>query len=687
MGSPAIFAGQRTKLLSVKGLLLKDGTTIDNDGVVNFIKNYSGTIGTTGWTEGSYTAAARPSGTFTASSGAGTFAISTTTTTPLGTGTTSFLLTKSSGASRQGRAVETSFALPLSYTAKVLKIEADYIVKSGTFVAGSNTTDSSLIWYCAFSTDGGTTYKVEEPSSFKLLSNSTTISDKFSASIQTPYNATNMKLIAYVAESANSAWVVETIVSVSPSQYVYGTPIKELAPYTASLSYAGTVATNISSQTYRWAQTGDRLSIEGTISFNGAANANGVFRIPLPPGLIVDTSKTSGAFQKLNGTVSFFQNSSSKFYGLGLPVLDGATNGGANNYFLVNSVTYNGLGLQQWQGSTTGISNNPTGAALAAGDALEFSISDIPILGWSSSVQVSDGYDGRVIAANIFRATGTAAQSIPNNTYTGVGFDTKTFDTTSSWVTSTTGGSSYFLVPSAGYYRVGASVTFTANATNARILAISKGSPIGAVEHLDTKSGFAGILTLSGSRTIYANAGEQIYISVYQDSGGALNLSQFWNEASIEKLSGNPVISATEEISARYVNSSGQSITNGSAIKVTGWTLDYDTHGIFNPSTGTATAPIPGRYKVGVSLLMANASFSSGTIVVGHLYKNGAAYSRFALYVVVTTGAQFAAMCGTDTVNCVAGDTFEIRIEHGEATARSMLNAAVYNHLTIEKVK
>lgn len=688
MGVPAIFAGQRTKLLTSKGLLLKDGTTIDNDGVPNFIRNYCGAIGTTGWVEGSYTAASRPSGNFTASSGAGAFAISTTTTTPLGTGTTSFLLTKSSGASRQGRAVETSFALPLSYRAKVLKIEADYIVNSGTFVAGSNTTDSSLIWYCAFSTNGGITYIVAEPSSFKLLSNSTTISDKFSASIQTPSDATNMKLIAYVAETANSAWVVETIVAVSPSQYVYGTPIKELAPYTASLSYAGTVATNISSQTYRWAQTGDRLSIEGTIIFNGAANANGVFRIPLPPGLIVDTSKTSGAFQKLNGTVSFFQNSGSKFYGLGLPILDGATNGGANNYFLVNSVTYNGLSVQQWQGSTTGISNNPTGAALAAGDTLEFSISDIPILGWSSSVQVSDGYDGRVVAANVSRNVATANQSIPNATYTGVGFDSKNFDTTNDFTLSPSSNGSYFTVKSAGYYRVSASITFTGNGTNARILAIAKNTPNGVIEHLATSAGTAAAVTLSGTRTIYANADDKIYISAYQDSGAALNLSQFWNEASIEKLVGSPVTSATEEFSERYTNASGQSIPNGGTpTLVTGWARTYSSHNTFNPTTGVFTPGIAGRFRFSLNMLMNAASFTSGSVIYASLYKNGSEYSRIAFYPQQTTGTNYIPLIGSDTVDLIGTDTIDVRIAHGESVARSLIVSTSYNHLRIEKVK
>lgn len=680
MGVPAIFAGQRTKLLTSKGLLLKDGTTIDNDGVPNFIRNYCGAIGTTGWVEGSYTAASRPSGNFTASSGAGAFAISTTTTTPLGTGTTSFLLTKSSGASRQGRAVETSFALPLSYRAKVLKIEADYIVNSGTFVAGSNTTDSSLIWYCAFSTDGGSTYTVAEPSSFKLLSNSTTISDKFSASIQTPSNATNMKLIAYVAEAANSAWVVETIVSVSPSQYVYGTPIKGLAPYTASLSYAGTVATNISSQTYRWAQTGDRLSIEGTIIFNGAANANGVFRIPLPPGLIVDTSKTSGAFQKLNGTVSFFQNSGSKFYGLGLPILDGATNGGANNYFLVNSVTYNGLSVQQWQGSTTGISNNPTGAALAAGDTLEFSISDIPILGWSSSVQVSDGYDGRVVAANVSR-TPTGAQSIPNNTYTAIGFDAKAGDSTASWVLSRTSGSSYYLVPTAGWYRVSA-VAGTAASTGS-ILAIGINSATGA----DYKLGVTTTTALvSGARDIELKAGDKVYITIYQNSGSAQNLNEYWAEASISKLSGSAFMSPTARMAARYKGTSGPSLAGSYTQNVLKFiTKDYDDFGLYNPTTGIISILEAGVYKMSVQIMIQSPAATDYYLAIR---KEGVSVAERLNPQFGLSGTPVIIFWSLDTeLYFNAGDQIDIVENHGSASSFTLNAGTTNSFFSIRKVK
>ena len=80
MGSPAIFNGKRTKLLTSKGLLLQNGHNIDNDGFINYI---SDSVSTSGWQ----------------ASGAGiTVAASTTGLPRPNTTTTGVLITGASGA-------------------------------------------------------------------------------------------------------------------------------------------------------------------------------------------------------------------------------------------------------------------------------------------------------------------------------------------------------------------------------------------------------------------------------------------------------------------------------------------------------------------------------------------------------------------------------------------------------------
>ena len=75
-------------------------------------------------------------------------------------------------ANRQGRVVYTPFTIQTAHQAKVLQVSFDYIVNSGTFAAGTSSTDSDVIVYLQDVTNG----TFIEPSSIKLLSNSSTLS-------------------------------------------------------------------------------------------------------------------------------------------------------------------------------------------------------------------------------------------------------------------------------------------------------------------------------------------------------------------------------------------------------------------------------------------------------------------------------------------------------------------------------
>jgi len=147
-------------------------------------------------------------------------------------------------------------------------------------------------------------------------------------------------------------------------------------------------------------------------------------------------------------------------------------------------------------------------------------------------------------------------------------------------------------------------------------------------------------------------------------------------------------LTQTEEISIRATNSSGQSIANGAtAIAVTGWTNVYDRYGKFNTSTGVFTPGGSGRYSVGVSFLFNLGTYSSGNIVYAAIYKNGSEYSRIAFTIIANTASQYVPVVGSDDVDLLATDTIDIRVNHGEASARTIFVSSVYNHLTIKKVK
>lgn len=545
-----------------------------------------------------------------------------TTTNPL-SDAKSFLLTKDA-ANRQYQGVMTDFTIDNAYKAKVLNAYMDYIVDSGTFVAGSNTTDSDVIIYLYDVTNN----QIIEPSSYKLLSNSTTIADRYSSSFQTPYNSTSYRLVILVASASTAAYALKMDnIGVSPSNYVYGTPITDWQSYTPTIGGLGSGSTSANSARYR--RVGDSVQIELSFTKDATAGA-GVSTVTVSlPNVNVDVSKVSSG--------------GDGFVGVGF---SSDTTVSASN--LVSSYNESLKSIVFTYGNTV-----VTGSAVTANSVWRALIT-LPILGWSSSVQVSDGYDGRVVAANVYRNAATANQSIPNATYTGVGFDSKNFDTTNDFTLSPSSNGSYFTVKSAGYYRVSASITFTGNGTNARILAIAKNTPSGVIEHLATSAGTAAAVTLSGTRTIYANADDKIYISAYQDSGAALNLSQFWNEASIEKLSGSPTISASETVALMAGNSSGQLITN-TAPAITGWTTYFSTHGNFNTSTGIYTFNSPGIYFVHADLTILS---SQGDFLQMYANQSGAGSTAGTHKIARTMAYGTEQLAGGMLLDVKAGDTF-----------------------------
>lgn len=150
---------------------------LSSDGL-NFVKG-NAESGTTGWTTYADAAAARP---VDGTAGTASVTFTTSSVTPL-RGLKSFIFTKDA-VNRQGQGVDYDFTIDESNKAKVLTIDFDYLVNSGTFVAGTSTTDSDVIVYLYDVTNA----KLIEPSSIKLLGNSTTISNKHSATFQTASN-------------------------------------------------------------------------------------------------------------------------------------------------------------------------------------------------------------------------------------------------------------------------------------------------------------------------------------------------------------------------------------------------------------------------------------------------------------------------------------------------------------------
>jgi hypothetical protein len=587
--------------------------TRQNVNTPNFLTNGDGGQNTTNWTEGSYTAATRPSGTFTASSGASAFTITSTTTAPLGAGLTSLLFTKTAGANRQGRCAQYECDLAVDYRAKVLSINIDYIINSGTFVAGSNTTDSSLIWYAAFY--DGSTWTTAEPSSIKCFSNLTTISAWFNAQIQTPYNATKMRLIAYVAETATTAWEVKAVLTVGPSQYVYGTPITDWQSYTPTISGVGT-ATNVS---FAYSKMGQNLYIKGSFT-TGTPTASQV-QITLPSGLTTSSSITANSVSGYGSSSIAGTNSPRNFYPLLQPSV-AYINIGTDYY---GSATQSGL--SPLNGNTTGSPTN------ASGITLNFVSGPIQITGWSSCVQMSDQTTQQVVAASF---SGTTASSIALTQVTL----TKIVDTT-----GTTSGNTW-VVPVQGNYSISASATIsTGSATlNDRALHIYIDGSTN-VSNSETNSYFSNMTT---ETIVSLNAGQ--VISFYAQSATVTGSVTIFR-ATIQRLAGPSSIAATDTVAASYWLSANFAASTTVPINFDSKEFDYQGSVTTSATAWKFTAPVAGLYQI--------SGFMYSSLVTAfyvRIYKNGVFYKTFGINLAGTAAADSCSQ-----FRLLAGEYIDIR--------------------------
>jgi hypothetical protein len=598
-----------------------------------------------------------------------------TTTTPL-VGTASFLFTKDA-ANRQGQGASYDFTIDSAYKAKVLQIQFEYAVTSGTFAAGSTTADSDItVWI-----EDVTNNVLIQPTTYKLFASSS-LSTTFVSNFQTASNSTSYRLIFHVATTSASAYTVEfDDVRVSPSQYVYGTPITDWTTYTMTITGSGSNPTKgtPSVDIARWRRVGDSAEIQYTYAqAAGGTAGSGAYLFSLPSGLTLDTIKAtvttnaSGAAGTNLGTANAANTTS------------GAPTQAASPGFVV---AYNSTNLAMVVTNSTAITNSFVGSAhyaLSAAAYLSFNAS-VPIAGWSSSVQTSDQADSRVVALQI---NSTSTQAITTATVTKItGWVTPSVDTHAGW----SAASQHYVIPVSGVYRFNFNQLFN-NVATAGVGSIHSRIRINGADVLLGFVAAGGTATQQRSGQVAGiascRAGDIVEFFTYQDTGTTLTMTATGPNATIERLSQASLISATETVAARASTSAGQSISTSSITTIVYGTKasNADTHNAFNTSTGVFTAPVAGRYRVSATAQFASASFTATNNLNLFLYVNGAEQSRD-YFNVVNTGTYTPPMLKVnDQVVLQAGQTVDIRISQDTGGSRSLVASGVQNYFSIERI-
>lgn len=585
MGAPIVFSGKRSKLLSNKGLLNSNGSINDYNGTINYILNGHAEVNTTGWATYADAAQATP---VNGTGGSPSVTWTQTTTSPLDD-LASFVFTKDA-VNRQGQGASYDFTIDSASQAKVLTVSFDYIVGSGTFVAGANGVDSDLEVYLYDVTNS----VLIQPSTYKLYSNSSTVAAKFVSNFQTPYNSTSYRLIFHCATTSASAYTVKfDNVVVSPSQYVYGTPITDWQSFTPTITAStppslGTGPT----QSGRWRRVGDSIEMEvQTIAGTSPTAGSGTYYWRLPNGYVIDTSKLASA-----------ANAAGISQPLGRAVK--ADSGGVSpaEFIVTCDGSTTGVVLTDVNGNpTTGTNNN-----IVAGRRYTFTCS-VPVLGLSSSVQMSDNAAQNVVACSYNRsATQAVTASVTNIT-----FPNKTFDTTGSFDGTT------FTAPVAGYYNITGSYIYATTATGFTIFAYVNATVNIGLGSNNSNGGDTA--TING--VLYLNAGDALTVrtnaTVTLGAGGYLQ---------IHRLAGPNSIGATDTVAASYWLSANFAASATVPINFDSREYDYTGSVTTSATAWKFTAPVAGLYQV--SGFMYSSLVSAFYV---RIYKNGVYYKIFGI--------------------------------------------------------
>lgn len=645
MSAPLIFNGRRAKMLTQDGILRSDGSIIDNNGTPNLVKNGHAEINVTGWTVSKNTvAASRPDSGFVTSSTNITWTRNTTN--PID-GQADFLYTKDA-ANRQGEQVYCGFTVAKKHRAKVLQIEVDYLVNSGTFSAGSSSTDSDVIVYIYDVTNS----TFIEPSSFKFLSNSSTIADKFIANFQTSATGSSYRILFHQATTYSSAFAVQfKEVRVSPCQYVYGTPISDWVSYTVTPGATNITATGV----YR--RVGDSLEARVQLVATGVPVGN--ITASIPSGLTIDTSKL---------------NSASK---IGFGYLEDNAIAGYDGFVYYNNTTSVGFSVGNASGTYNTSSGVTTSSPFSWGstDFLKMQFS-APISGWSSSTQVSDGYDGRVIGLKVNSTGTTGTLNTSDNVVKHAA--TTINDTTASYSAST----GLWTCPRSDWYLVSGSYAIS-HTTASGYISVSIGVN-GTIVAEDYKyvNGAGDSQQSVQSQAIYITAGQTVGLySKTSLTTPAFTANSKNNWFSIIAAKSPQTMSATEVVAAKYYGIPTGSIGSPHQT-ITYPTKAFDTHNAY--SGGTYTIPVAGIYEVYAYVEVAGTETLGQSVNIA-TYKNGSVETFMATTRAPGTVSN-TGVGGSTLVNCVAGDTIQIKV-YTDISSPSYVYADTTPRFEIKRIK
>lgn len=598
----------------------------------------------------------------------------------------SLLLTKAGAANKQGNGWAADFLIANGERYSVFKLDITKIVNSGTFVAGSDTTDSDVELFIYDVANNTIIY----PSTIKLFSNSTTVPERYLAVFQTT-DSNQYRLIAHIASTSASDYELKTdLWSASRGGKSIGPTVTDVVDNGATIITATT--TNPTKGTIvldkmRSRRVGDSLELEIDYAqtLTGGVAGSGTFLFALPSGLSMDTSKITASTNLTNDSLN--AAAASKI-GHGVLQRANAASGDVFAYaydatrFYLKFGTF--LSDSTGAGTQTAVSQDiwdstVTGITFAQNIGLRLNIR-VPILGWSSQTQMSQDSGSSLSQATATRQTSN--QAVTTGAAQELVFNTVTQDKKNNFTVA----NGRFTVSESGTYEFIGTTNWTGAASSTNIEVSFKKNGAG------TNYGYVVIDITSGQNRAVCNsvtldlvAGD--YVSMFGTaSGGTINLTTL-STFTIKKLANPSPILANETVAAGYTSSTTTIDATGTTITVFP-TKVYDTHGAYNTSTGVFTCPAAGKYSMTATTNGATATSTTvnrGAYIL--LRKNGSIFHRSTPFTFQVTGTSITVRVHAyGEVNCLAGDTLDfVEFRDTEVTSFALDGVASQTTMAIKR--
>lgn len=559
-------------------------------------------------------------------------------------GNYSFIWTKSGSANRQGEGVSNAFTIDSADQGKVLSVQIDYILVSGTFVASdgitaplndgttsTNAGNSDLEVFVYDVTNSQLIYVNPEV----LISNSSTTPQTFKGIFQTASNSTSYRLIIHTATTSTANYVMKfDRFYLGPQTIVQGPALGDWQSYSPSNTQGFGTLTNVS---LYWRRIGDNIEIKGNFTTGTVTAVEG--QIGIPSGMTIASGKSVSTNTRVGSAIN-----ASAAYPYETTVICTA----GNTY--LNFSRYDGV-------VNPGTPQN--GGTVAANTTNWTLFACIPISGWSSNNLMSNDAATRVVSAR-YRMTSDDTTDTSNP----VNYDFQIWDTHAA---VTTGATTWkFTAPVSGFYRV--SVGGYSNSTGVTLRLYKNGVLYSALFTISTS------LYLNGSLDVQLASGD--YIDIRGSASSTLTTDSaagYPNHINIELIQGPTNITSTEPVHVKYSSDNSQAITAGNTVNFED--KEWDSHSAVitgaTAAPGTSSwrfiAPYSGFYIVSPSVETQSVAATAGQFISVRIYINASANVYLGLPYIEASGTSSHTRSGTTTLKLNAGDYVQFALEYSTA--------------------